>query len=69
MYNPTYENVHNQFKLNGFHLNREDLCRVAYSFIKEGEDFEKPVGDFYWIGSMASLILKCKLPGLQEHPN
>lgn len=46
MYNLTYENVHNQFKLNGFHLNREDLCRVAYSFIKEGEDFEKPVGDF-----------------------
>jgi len=46
MINPTYENVHNHFKLNGFHLNREDLCRVAYSFIKEGEDFEKPVGDF-----------------------
>ena len=46
MINPTYENVHNGFKLNGFHLNREDLCRVAYSFIKEGEDFEKPVGDF-----------------------
>jgi len=46
MINPTYENVHNHFKLNGFHLNKEDLCRVAYSFIKEGEDFEKPVGDF-----------------------
>ncbi|WP_333600987.1 AMP-binding protein [Flavobacterium sp.] len=46
MNSPTYENVHNQFKLNGFHLNREDLCRVAYSFIKEGEEFEKPVGDF-----------------------
>lgn len=44
--NPTYHNVHNSFKLNGFHLDREDLCRVAYSFIKEGEDFEKPVGDF-----------------------
>lgn len=43
---PTYENVHNQFKLNGFHLDRDDLCRVAYSFIKEGEEFEKPVGDF-----------------------
>ncbi|WP_333696177.1 AMP-binding protein [Flavobacterium sp.] len=42
----SYQNVHNRFKLNGFHLNREDLCRVAYSFIKEGEDFEKPVGDF-----------------------
>jgi o-succinylbenzoate---CoA ligase len=46
MANPTYLSVHNKFKLNGFHLNAEDLCRVAYSFIKEGEDFEKPVGDF-----------------------
>ncbi len=46
MYNPTYENVHNQFQLNGFHLNREDLRRVAFSFIKEGEDFQQPVGDF-----------------------
>ena len=42
----TYNNVHNLFKLNGFHLNRNDLCRVAYSFIKEGEEFEKAVGDF-----------------------
>uniref|UniRef100_UPI001962A8CB hypothetical protein n=1 Tax=Rheinheimera maricola TaxID=2793282 RepID=UPI001962A8CB len=42
----TYHSVHNRFKLNGFHLNREDLCRVAYSFIKEGDEFEKPVGDF-----------------------
>jgi len=43
---PTYHNVHAGFKLNGFHLNKEDLCRVAYSFIKEGEDFERPVGHF-----------------------
>lgn len=42
----TYHNVHNLFKLNGFHLNRNDLCRVAYSFIKEGDEFEKSVGDF-----------------------
>jgi O-succinylbenzoic acid--CoA ligase len=46
IYIPNYKNVHNKFKLNGFHLNSHDLCRVAYSFIKEGEDFEKPVGDF-----------------------
>ncbi|MDI1254797.1 MAG: AMP-binding protein [Flavobacterium sp.] len=46
MYEPTYNNVHNRFKLNGFQLDREDLCRVAYSFIKEGDDFEKPVGNF-----------------------
>lgn len=46
MSSPTYQNVHYLFKLNGFHLDKDDLCRVAYSFIKEGEDFEKPVGDF-----------------------
>lgn len=46
MRTPTYDNVHNLFKLNGFHLKKDDLCRVAYSFIKEGEDFEVPVGDF-----------------------
>jgi len=55
MNNPTYDNVHNQFKLNGFRLDRDDMCRVAYSFIKEGEDFEKPVGDFLldWFDSKA----------------
>lgn len=42
----TYNDVHPAFKLNGFHLDREDLCRVAYSFIKEGEEFEKSVGHF-----------------------
>jgi len=42
----TYHNVHNKFKLDGFHLDREDLCRVAYSFIKEGDEFERPVGHF-----------------------
>jgi len=42
----TYKNVHNRFKINGYHLTKEDLCRVAYSFIKEGEDFEQAVGDF-----------------------
>lgn len=46
MYTPTYHDVHSKFKLNGFHLDRDDLCRVAYSFIKEGDAFEKPVGDF-----------------------
>lgn len=42
----THKNVHNRFRLNGFHLTKEDLCRIAYSFIKEGEDFEQSVGDF-----------------------
>ncbi|HSD06781.1 AMP-binding protein [Flavobacterium sp.] len=42
----TYKSVHSHFKINGYHLTKEDLCRVAYSFIKEGADFEQAVGDF-----------------------
>ena len=41
-----YNIVHQNFKLSGFKHDRDDLCRVAYNFIKEGEDYEKPVGEF-----------------------
>lgn len=42
----TNNNVHNLFKLNGYHLNRSDLCQIAYCFIKEGDAYEKNMGDF-----------------------
>lgn len=42
----TNRNVHNKFKLNGYHLNANDLSRVAYSYIKEGDAFERPIGEF-----------------------
>lgn len=42
----TYKNVHNYFKLNGQHLDKKELCIVAYYLIKEGEEFEKSIGDF-----------------------
>jgi len=55
----TYQNIHNRFKINGFHLNRNDLYEVAYSFIKEGEEFEKAVGDFIldWFDNKSYLEL------------
>ena len=48
--NPDYHFVHPNFKLNGFHFSEHDLLRIAYSFIKEGEPYERAVGDFlmYW---------------------
>ncbi|WP_395058008.1 AMP-binding protein [Flavobacterium sp.] len=46
MTKPTYKNVHNKFKLNGFHFTKEDLCRVAFSYINEGIEHEKPLGSF-----------------------
>jgi O-succinylbenzoic acid--CoA ligase len=41
----TYKSVHSDFKLNGF-SQKKDLCRVSYCLIKEGDEFEKSIGDF-----------------------
>ncbi len=43
---PDYTKVHNRFKLEGFHYNREDLMEVAYSFIKEGYPYQQQLGLF-----------------------
>ena len=46
MDNVTYKNVHKRFKLNGNHLDKQDLCSLSYALIKEGDVFEKSIGDF-----------------------
>ncbi|GIZ08233.1 AMP-binding protein [Flavobacterium sp. UMI-01] len=46
MRNVTYKNVHNRFRLNGVYLSKEDLIHVSYSLVKEGDEFEKSIGDF-----------------------
>lgn len=42
----THKNVHNYFKINGHHLNGDELSTVAYSFIKEGDPNEQAIGEF-----------------------
>lgn len=42
----THHNVHNYFKLNGYHLNGKELSRIAYSYIKEGDFYEQVIGEF-----------------------
>ena len=46
MATPTYLDIHPKFKLNGCSLSKDDLYIVAYSYIKEGDDAEKHVGEF-----------------------
>lgn len=46
MLNLTHKNVHNYFKINGYHLNGDDLRSVAYSYIKEGDANEQAIGEF-----------------------
>tara|TARA_R100001369_G_scaffold14013_2_gene28392 strand:+ start:21256 stop:22338 length:1083 start_codon:yes stop_codon:yes gene_type:complete len=43
---PSYNHIHNSFKLNGTHFNRKYLEEVAYSFIKEGQPYESVIGNF-----------------------
>lgn len=38
--------IHPDFTLNGISLNAEGLWEVAYSFIKEGEEYQKHIGLF-----------------------
>ena len=53
MNNPDNNKVHPNFKWNGISLEKNDLLRIAYDFIKEGEDFEKITGEFIldWFNS------------------
>ena len=48
---PHYKNIHNRFKINGLHLDKEDLFQLAYTFIKEGTSNEQEFGEFLldWI--------------------
>lgn len=42
----TYKNIHNRFKFNGTHLDFKQIKRVAFSYIKEGEEFEQSIFKF-----------------------
>lgn len=56
---PHYKNIHNRFKINGVHLDKEALFQLAYSFIKEGSHFEKELGEFIldWIDDKETIQL------------
>ena len=41
-----YHFVHPQFTLNGFSFSQADLSRVAYAYIKEGDEYEQQLGLF-----------------------
>lgn len=57
---PKYNKVHNRFKFNGVHFSRKGLKEVAYSLIKEGEPYEKKLGDFLmdWLNKDDYIIVK-----------
>jgi O-succinylbenzoic acid--CoA ligase len=65
---PTYDKVHNKFKLNNRAYSYSELNDVAYSFIKEGRPFEKALGTFLldWLDSKD--YIKTKTSGTTGTP-
>ena len=57
---PIYTKIHNRFLLNGYNYNRNGLKEVAYSFIKEGDYYEKFMGDFLmdWLDSSEMIYIE-----------
>ncbi|MBT8178404.1 MAG: AMP-binding protein [Eudoraea sp.] len=51
--------LHHAFRLNGMQYNYEDLKEVAYSLIKEGEPFERRIGDFLldWLSDEDTILV------------
>lgn len=56
----SYKNIHPQFRLNGFHLTKDDLCKTTYDLIKEGNSYEKTVGLFIseWLDNSSEITLQ-----------
>jgi len=52
--------IHPTFKLNGHSLDYEGVMTVAYSYVKEGEEWEKQVGDFLlsWLDNFDVVTVK-----------
>ena len=57
---PQHKKVHNKFRLNGIYYDYDQLKEVAYSYIKEGEPFERVIGDFLsdWLNDEDFIIAK-----------
>ncbi|WP_298485684.1 AMP-binding protein [uncultured Maribacter sp.] len=55
-----WNKIHVDFKLNGVSIGEDTISEVAYSFIKEGENFEKEIGDFLqcWIDNNETIEVK-----------
>ncbi|PXY42786.1 O-succinylbenzoic acid--CoA ligase [Flavobacterium cheongpyeongense] len=56
----THKNVHNYFKINGYHLNGDELSNAAYSYIKEGDSNEQAIGEFLldWLDQKEYIEIK-----------
>jgi O-succinylbenzoic acid--CoA ligase len=57
---PKFDKIHLRFKLNGINFDQDDLKEVAYSLVKEGENYEKIIGNFLldWLDDSDYVLTK-----------
>ncbi len=57
---PSFTKIHNKFKFNNTHFNADTLKEAAYSFVKEGELYQKHIGSFLldWLDSNDYVFVK-----------
>lgn len=60
--------IHPQFKLNGIPLDEDGLREVAYSWVKEGKEFEIYAGDFLLDWLSPSEIVRVRTSGSTGKP-
>ncbi|MFD2550771.1 AMP-binding protein [Bizionia sediminis] len=53
-------NVHKDFQFNGYAYTRKTLQELAYELVKEGNDFEIPIGQFIsdWLDQSATITVQ-----------
>lgn len=54
---PSYKHIHPKFKFNGIHYDLEALKELAYSLVKEGQEYEVAIGKFLmdWLDEADSI--------------
>ncbi|MCM4153056.1 O-succinylbenzoic acid--CoA ligase [Arenibacter sp. N53] len=57
---PIYKHIHPKFKFNGIHYDFGALQELAYSLVKEGQEYEKAIGNFLmdWLDDSDSVQVK-----------
>ena len=60
---PNFNEVHENFKFNGIHYSSFEIKEIAYSLVKEGENYEKKVGRFLLNWSDSKNFINVKTSG------
>ncbi|WP_419211155.1 AMP-binding protein [Maribacter sp. X9] len=53
-------NIHPCFKINGYSISAIDISELGYSYIKEGAEFEKSIGQFLldWVDNSPQIVVQ-----------